>query len=444
MTLPLERIREAILDQQTEFETLCKSEDFVRRHVQIHEIPGMASVVIGIRRSGKSTLLVQHLKNEILSEKTPWLYVNFIDERLSSLEAAQLNDLIRVRAESLESGALPLLYIFDEIQAVPGWESFVERLVRQKQNRVLITGSSAKMLSREMATQLRGRTHASELFPFQFCELIKARAIKTGSSTQESVERMKVFKAYLRQGGFPGVVNPLVKALPLIQQRSVLQSYFETLFFRDIVERNRVTSIPLMKAFTHLLDQQFAAPFTVNKSNERLKSLGLPSDKTKISEMLQWVEDCYLAFSVPLFTESHHRKLANPKKIYWIDNGLLLANSSSAEANSGRLLENAVFLALRSRGHALAYFKDEKQRETDFVVDQKYLIQVCERLDEPSTREREIHALEAAMQRLGLNKALVISLETQETIVLGTKPKRTIEVVRACDWMKQWNLDLPS
>ena len=194
-------------------------------------------------------------------------------------------------------------------------------------------------------------------------------------------------------------------------------------------------SIPLLRSFIQLLGQQFAAMFTVNKSNERLRALGLPSDKVKISEMLQWVEDCYLAFSVSLFTESHHRQQANPKKIYWIDNGLIRANSSSSELNSGRLLENAVFLALRSRGHKIGYFKDTTGREVDFVVDGKYLIQVCERIDDPKTRERELSALDSAMNVLGVKKAYLISLDSRESILLNSKPKRTIEMIPASDWL---------
>lgn len=427
---------ETVLADQFQLLKGTLTESLVKRDLDLKPTPRLAQVLIGVRRSGKSSLLVQTLIQEgFFNRAAPFFYLNLIDERLDGMTLSELSWMTEVFGEKwpLPANLKEQIWVFDEIQVVTGWESLIERLCRNPKNRVFITGSSAKMLSREIATSMRGRSLSTEVFPFSFAETLRAHEVGLESTTAAKSSRRKLLKKYLMEGGFPGLLTT-----PRIQHKQLLQQYFESMLFRDLVERNEFSDIPLLKSFIQLLMSQVSAFFTLNKMNERLIAQGHASSKVKVSEYLASIEDCYLAFPISLYTESKQKQNVNPKKIYWIDNGLLSANYGSIPLGTGKQLENLVFLELKRRGHGLHYFHDKDGYEVDFVVDGKSLIQVCERLDDPSTLKRELRGLASAMDFFDKKRGLILTLENEQEIHIDTK--RRIDIMTVSEWTKSKKL----
>ena len=410
----------------------AKQPSFFQRDLSIEVLPGKALVLTGVRRSGKSTFLRQ-MMNRWLEQKSGSfrpLFVNFFDDRLNGIRAENLSELLDAHFLLYpETTKEESLYLFlDEIEVVEGWELFVERQIRTPGRQVFITGSSSRLLSTEIATAMRGRSLSYEVFPFSFQELVKWEGLTVSALRTDQMKLRGRLEKYLTEGGFPEVVH-----LNAVLQRKILHEYYEVLLLRDLIERHRTTSVELMRQFLNLMIQQVAAPMTINKTHERLKSMGLRSDKATISEFLKWVEDCFMLFPISLFSESHAKQSTNPKKIYCIDNGLAKTVSAGFSKNTGRLLENSVFLHFRSRGMKVNYFKDSAGREVDFVVNGgAELFQVCETLENPETRKREIDALQSAMRFFGVSLGKVITLGDPQEIVI---PEGRIEVISAVKFL---------
>jgi len=415
----MQSLKELILDSQTN--PLFTG---VTRQLEITSLSKKAFIIIGVRRCGKSTLLNQiasRLKTKgISSEK--FLYINFFDERLSKLKTEGLNKVIE---------AYYLLYpekknnekiycFFDEIQIIPDWEKFVDRMLRTENCEIYITGSSAKMLSKEIATQMRGRSLSWELFPFSFREFLEVRKInnKLPFNTKNRIMVQKSFDEYFEKGGFPEVTD-LEKSLRV----KIHQEYFNSILFRDLIERHNISHpLAIMDLSRRLIDN-ITSLYTLNNLTNYLKSLGHKVPKNSVAEYLDWFEDAYFLFSVRVFNASLSKSNANPKKIYCIDQSLVKSVSSGILINSGHLLENLVFIALRRLNVGIYYYKTKGKYEVDFLVQtqkhKKFLLQVSESLVNPSTKQREIRALKIAMTELNLFSGMIITLNEQEQIDVG-------------------------
>jgi len=422
----IESIKSILLDfQEVELVT------GVPRRLPIEAVPGKATVCIGVRRSGKSTYLFQVIQRLVDSgvPRENILYLNFFDDRLHDLQQEGLG-LITEAYYSLypEKKNTETVYcFFDEIQAVAGWEPFVDRLMRTERCEVTITGSSAQMLSREIATQMRGRALSWELFPFSFREFLDYKGIEsTGAlSTKRRLLVQKAFGAYWETGGFPEVAG-LDRRLRI----KIHQEYFRAILFRDLVERHDVSHPKALKDLAHRLVDNIASLYSVNSLTGYLKSLGHKAPKSAVSDYLDWFEDAYFLFTVRIFDASLARSRTNPKKIYCIDHGLVTSVSSGILVNSGHLLENIVFTALRRVCPEVYYHKTKGGLEVDFVAQMqdrsRMLVQVCESMAEPQTRKREVTALGEAMVELGLKAGTIVTRREEEQIkVAGGK----IEVV---------------
>src|SRR5258708_4264687 len=371
--------------------------DYFRRELNVPLLPRKALAVIGIRRSGKTTLLRQIWDDLSRSGHIPverLLHVNFCDERLFGLKAAQLGGLLEAYHElHPDSPRAGPLYVFvDERQVVRGWEYFVDRLLRAG-HRVFVSGSSATLLSRDIASAMRGRSFSIELFPFSFREILSAeKRPLSGWGPRERALLRRRFKIYLQQGGFP---ETLPVSAPL--RRRLLQDYLDAVLLRDIIERHNPSDPAAITHLLHLLMNQVGSFYTLNKTCQRLKAQVLKVNKPEISKALDWFHDSFLFFSLPILSSSRHKQIVNPKKLYCIDPGMAHHHSSGLSDDWGHLLENAVFLHLRRQTESLYYFKDTRQREVDFVVrrpDRTYdLVQVAWSLADPQTRERELQAL---------------------------------------------------
>jgi predicted AAA+ superfamily ATPase len=432
----LETIKSIILDFQE-----ARLETGVPRRLRIETVRGKAAVCIGVRRSGKSTFMFQVMerlgRRGVPRENI--LYINFFDDRLHGLRKDNLGLIadayFSIYPEKKNSEMIHCF--FDEIQAVPGWEPFIDRMMRTEKCEVYLTGSSAGMLSKEIATQMRGRAISWEMFPFSFREFLDFRGIESDGalSTKKRLLVGKAFDDYLEKGGFPEVAG-LDRNLRI----KIHQEYFHAILFRDLVERHDVSHPRALTDLAHWLVDNTGSQYSVNRLTGYLKSLGHKVPKSTVADFLDWFEDAYFLFTVRLFDASLARRAVNPKKIYCVDHALVASVSSGILVNSGHLLENLVFSALRRIHQGIFYYRTKTGREVDFVVPvrgrPRMLVQVCETLAEPKTRKRETTALSEAMAELGLKTANLVTRNEEERIDTGGG---TIEVVP----MWRFLLDLP-
>ncbi len=402
-------LKEIILDfQEAELAT------GIPRRLDVVTLPGKAAICIGPRRGGKSTFMFQCM-GKLLAEGVPReniLYLNFFDDRLHHLgrdgPAAVTEAYFSLYPQ--KKNTQRVYCFFDEIQVVPGWESFVERIMRTEDCEVWLTGSSAGMLSREIATQMRGRALSWELFPFSFREFLDFKGID-GDGPLSARRRLLVqhaFGEYWEIGGFPEVAG-LERRLRI----KTHQEYWGAMLFRDLIERHDVSHPRAVSDLAHRLVDNTASLYSVNRLTGYLKSLGHRSPKSAVSDYVDWFEDAFFLFTVRLFDASLARANVNPKKIYCVDHALVRSVSSGILVNSGHLFENLVFVALRRITSDIFYYRCRTGREVDFVVcmpdGSRMLVQVCESLADPRTRRREVTALRDAMAELGLQSSLLVT-----------------------------------
>lgn len=410
-------LKEIILDfQDVELET------GVPRRVKVTPVAGKATVCIGVRRCGKSTFMFQFIKRLLESgvPKQNILYLNFFDDRLHGLQHYGLGAVLEAYFSlyPAKKNTEKVYCFFDEIQVVNGWESFVDRLMRMEKCEVFITGSSAQMLSREIATQMRGRALSWEMFPFSFREFLDFKGIDGSGpfSTKQRLMVQKAFEEYWDSGGFPEVVG-LARSLRIM----IHQEYFNAVLFRDLVERHDISHPRAVADLAHRLVDNTSSLYSVNSLTGYLKSLGHNAPKSAVSDYLEWFEDAYFLFTVRIFDSSLARTNANPKKIYCVDHSLVSSVSSGILVNSGHLLENLVFTALRRVTPDIFYFKSKGGREVDFIAQfqgRRLLVQVCESLSDRQTRVREISALADAMAELSLPSGIIVTRNEEERIQL--------------------------
>jgi uncharacterized protein len=386
----------------------------VPRRLKVEVVRGKATVCIGVRRSGKSVFmfqLIQRLLDGGISRQNI-LYLNFFDDRLHGLGQQKL-DVILEAYYSLypeKKNTEKIYCFFDEIQMVSGWEPFVDRLMRTEKCQVYITGSSARMLSKEVATQMRGRALSWEIFPFSFQEYLDYKGIESNRhlSTKSRLYVQKAFEEYWQTGGFPEVLG-LKKSIRI----KTHQEYFNTVLFRDLIERHDISHPKAVTDLAHRLIDNIASLYSINGLTGYLKSLAHKVPKSAVSDYLEWFEDAYFLFTVRIFDASLARANTNPKKIYCIDHSMITSVASGILVNSGHLLENLVFTALRCIYPNIYYYKTKSGREVDFIVQSRdrlrILVQVCESMTDPQIRKREVTALNEAMAELKLKSGIIVT-----------------------------------
>ena len=412
----IETVKSIILDFQE-----IPLETGVPRRLQVQTIPGKATIIIGVRRSGKSTYLFQ-VMDRLLDGGVPReniLYLNFFDDRLHNLQKEGLGVIIEAYYSLYpEKKDTEKVYcFFDEIQAIEGWEPFVDRVMRTEKCEVYLTGSSAQMLSKEIATQMRGRALSWEMFPFSFREFLDYRGIdSTGPlSTKKRLTVQKTLDEYWETGGFPEVAG-LDRHLRI----KIHQEYFHAVLFRDLVERHDVSHPKAVTDLAHRLIDNTASLYSINSLTGYLKSLGHKAPKAAVSDYLEWFEDAYFLFTVRIFDASLARRKTNPKKIYCADHALVTSVASGILVNSSHLLENLVFTGLRQVTPDIHYCKTRSGAEVDFIAQlrdrSRMLVQVCESMAESKTRKREVAALNEAMAELGLKSGMIVTRNEEEEI----------------------------
>jgi predicted AAA+ superfamily ATPase len=427
----LELLKEIILDFQSE--TLDTG---VKRHLQYDIVKGKAFVCIGVRRCGKSTLLYQiidALENQGVKRENI-VYINFFDDRLTEIKLGNLS-LIMEAYYSIypeKKGTEEVYCFFDEIQEAKNWELFVERIMRTEKCSVFLSGSSAKMLSKEIATQMRGRSLAWELFPFSFREFADYKQVDYPKlSSRNRLLLKKCFNAYFQKGGFPEV-----RDLPDRLRIKVHQEYYKAILHRDIIERFNVIHPQAVLHAGYRLISSSASLYSINRVTEYLKSFGFKISKGFVSSCIDWFQDAYFLYSVKMFSPSVNKQNVNVKKVYCIDHSLTTSVSAGILANRAHLLENLIFVHLRQRTENLYYYRTEKRQEVDFVwidpQNNRNLVQVSFSLDEPQTKKREVTSLFQAMNELSIQKATIVTMDDEDIIEENGKK---IEVVPAWKYL---------
>jgi predicted AAA+ superfamily ATPase len=387
--------------------TLSETKNSVPRNILFPEAEKMIKVAIGMRRAGKTYFLYQII-HDLLNQGIPLetiLYINFEDDRLLPMNQKAMAELLDSFYTLYPENHDRRCYLFlDELQNVEDWQLVIRRFFDTKNVQIYLTGSSAKLLSKEIATSLRGRSFSIEVWPYDFSEYLSAHSMAKpekilGKITLDTYG--KQFLNFLNRGGFPAV-----QQLPENLHRETLQNYVETVIFRDIVERHRVTNIALLKYLTNTLLKNFSSLFSSNKFFNDVKSQGYQVAKDTIYNYIDYLEDAYLIGTVPLFTESLRRSQVTSKKIYAVDAGLIQANIFTQPDNLGRLLENQIYLDLRRENKKIFYYQTQSGYEIDFVTQspdgKKEFIQVTWDMSDPETRAREERALEEAKKELNL------------------------------------------
>ncbi len=420
-----EALKIILTDQLNQF---AQADDiFLPRETLFKPIVGKANVITGIRRSGKSVFLQEILRKK---SKRP-LILSFFDERLLDFKSNHFSMILECFSE-LNDGAEPDYILLDEIQLVDGWEMYASRLATNKKWMVLLTGSSAKLLSKEIASELRGRSLRYEMFPFSFSEALRFQKIdSTDKSTRNLGKINNALDQYLNWGGFPEV-----QSLDDGLKRRILNEYLEVLLFRDLIERNDFHKVSIARRLFVSLMRQYGNKFSLNQMLKKLQTEGMSVDKEAVSDFLRWMEDAYILFPIRLHTPSEHIARVNPVKIYLNDLGMSQAIESSTESNRGRRFENLVFSELRQRPDfkSLTYFKTKSGFEVDFVFEsldhKKQMIQVAWDLNADS-KDRELLALEQAMSELNIkNSTLITAAQTDLISVSSGK----IKVVKFSDF----------
>jgi uncharacterized protein len=432
-------IREKLADAwEMPFPTLT------RREATVVPMEGKAQAVIGMRRAGKTTFLMQCLADR-LAAGTPrerLVYFNFEDERLGNLEAADLGILLDeyYLAHPQLRRREKVTWCLDEIQLVKGWEKFVRRMMDSERVEIFLSGSSARMLSREVATSMRGRALETVITPYSFREFARHH----GSSLPEpggllsaaaETKWRALYHQYISDGGFPEAAAPL----PQATRTQLLQSYVDTVIFRDVAERHEIGNLQALRAFVRQLLSQCSCSLSVSKIHADFRSRGISVSKETLLSFLAHLEDAFLLFTVPLACRSLRRQHVNPRKLYLADHSLGAAFYSRAQNDRGHAIENIVACELTRRSRLpLHYVKTTEGHEVDFLTHdlegREMLIQVSADITAAKTWEREVRSLhEAGKEYPGATQFLL----TESGLPRGAEVPKGVTVLSVWKWLLQ-------
>lgn len=407
-------MRNILIGHRTERDILA-SGDYVPREgaaeARAAMAGGLIKVITGPRRAGKSVFAFQMLAG------TDFAYVNFDDERLYGL--TDFDELIKAAVQVYGETKT---FLFDEIQNIERWELFVSRLHRQGYN-ILLTGSNAHLLGRELATHLTGRYREFRILPFSFGEFLSARTFSMDDVPGRK-ERQGLLLAhlndYMSQGGFPEVVVKGADA------HSYLATLFESVLFKDIVRRYGIRQTQRLHDLGTWLVSNTAREYTLTSLKN---SLAFGSVHT-VESYLGYMAETFLLFSLSRFSWKAKERTKAPRKVYCYDTGMVKAVRFRSGADTGRLLENVVAVELARRGEVFHCWKEAAGKEVDFVVRREAgtaeLIQVCYDLSEQKTRKREIQALIAAAGSLQGGSLTVLTWDEEGEESSDAGPVRLI------------------
>jgi len=370
--------------------------------------------IVGPRRAGKTYFMYQLIQSLLQSgryTKQDILFIDFEDYRLGGFSTDDVEELFV--AFHRVAGRYPQYLFFDEVQHLPVWNRILRTLHNRRRFKIIVSGSNSKLLDRDIATELRGRYEGITMMPFSFREYLGYRNISLSPASFHTAARGKIVAAledYIRHGGFPEVIM----ARGTFERRRLLQNYFKTIFYRDILERHNIKAQYVLDALMNELLESYSVTFSINRFEKHLKNNGLPGSKRTISNYLQYLQGAFFIIANDKFSFSPRRRIMNPKKIYLTDTGFAALGRPFAE-NRGRLLENVVAIELFRRDMELYYFKSKN--ECDFIVKQgprpRHAIQVCWEIT-PNNEKREIAGLLEALKSLNLESGIILTFAQDE------------------------------
>ena len=364
---------------------------------------GKATAITGIRRAGKTAFLHQ-MRRRLVDRGVPrerLPYLSFEDERLVGLDGRGLGLAVEEyyrRFPGLRDAEVT--WCFDEVQMVAGWERFVRRLLDTERVRVFVTGSSAALLSQEIATALRGRAWQVVMHPFSFEEALRHRRqpVPTEPGFLAPRERSQVERAlldWLQAGGFPEA-----QGLDAASRHQLLHDYVDVAVLRDVIERHEVRNVVGLRALVRHLLGNAGSMFSVEKFHAAFRSQGISIGRDTLHQLLAHLEDCFLVRLVWMESGSERQRMVNPRKAYPVDPGLIPLFDRTGRANVGHALETAVLVELERRRYDVTYVRSREGFEVDFLArragGEAELIQVCADLSDAATANRELRTLAAA------------------------------------------------
>jgi len=418
-------MRDYIVDKKEDIKRL----DVFDRVIDVRFTEEFANTVIGPRRAGKTFFLYNLIKRSKLKDDE-FLFVNFEDDEVKGL-GNEAKRCIQIHTEIY--GREPKYLFFDEIQNLEGWQPFIYSLVEKKKYFIFVTGSSSKLLSREISTQLRGRSLNVILFPFSFKEflLVKNFEIKKVYSSTEKAKIKNYLNEYLRSGGFPQVV------LKKIDEKTFFREYLSVVLYRDLIERYKIANPDVARLLLYSVVQSCAKEFSINKVYKQLKEKEEVSNKT-VYQYFSYLSEVFFSFPLRKFSFSYKKSLLSVPKVYVNDTGLISGLGFRTEI--GKLMETAVFIELKKHElnnvYDVFYWKDYQQREVDFVLARKSkperLIQVTYASNKDEIEKREISSLLKASEELGCKDLSIITWDYEGEAMIE---KKKIKFVPLWKWL---------
>ncbi len=393
---------------------------FYRRDIKVPEFKRINKIItlVGPRRAGKTYLLYQIMKSLLNKghEITDFVYINFENERLFGIKAQDLHNILKAYTELYPRKKNKPILFFDEIQNVPNWELFVRGL-HDRGYKIYVTGSNSKLLSREIASSLRGRATSVEVFPLSFREFLTFRGIELKENWEYSQASLikSLFDKYMNTSGFPEIV--------LEDRLGIIDDYFKTIFYHDVIDRYRIKNMDLMEFLMNYLIRIYSQEFSINKFHHLAKAQGYKSSTSVVHNYIRMLKEVYFAFLVTQRRKGK-KEFTYSKKSYLVDHGFI--NYYVVNKDLGRLLENIVFLHLRRKNNLVYFYKD--RYECDFLTSKAY--QVTYVLNDDNYK-REIGGLTTACQRFKL-RGRIITYDTEDTVRVGS---RSIPVIPIWKWL---------
>ncbi len=411
------------------------------RDLGLEFIRDMSLCVVGARRAGKTYRTYQFIQDHLAAggDIENVCRMQFNDHRLRGLTAESLSLIDEAYYASFPEKRrnAVVLFVFDEIHRVAGWEDYVLYLLDEPTHRVLITGSTSRLLEGNIASGLRGKNFCRVLYPFSFAEFARHYGIAsdTVSSSGQSYLRA-LFERYIEQGGYPGLLD-----LDLAVHVELLQSYWDSMLLRDIIEAHPGDSINIT-VFTHFaqaLMARIGCPMTVRSMIESMRAAGLRFSAETIYKYLHYLEEAFMVFTAPIYSPSEKVRNRNYSKVYAVDWALGNAVAPAGGVDTMRRFENLVYLDMRRRGADVFYYRTRKGYEIDFISETKtaktdttQVVQSCYRLATPEVRARELRGIPETVRHFGLKEATVVTCNEEGEV---RDEGVTINIVPAWKWL---------
>ena len=387
-------------------------------------VEGRATVILGMRRTGKTYRCYQRMR-ELMDSGIPQeklLYLNFEDERLKNFSLDDCQMILDIYYERFPDNRNETCYFFfDEIQNVHGWERFIRRIIDSENIQVTITGSSSKMLSKEMSTAMRGRSLSMEVQPFSLEEYIRfnhhLEEIPEYICDVEKSQIQHALNHYFQWGGMPEI-----QKMDEMDRDNALQEHYNLVTSRDVKERHKVANPDAVDEIAAFIFNSIAERISISRILKYLEERKISTDWTTVKKYISYLCDAYLFYPVALEDRSLARQKRNPVKYYAADLGLIRAMSLNPAGDNGHLLENLVFLQLHRQGYQMTYVQSQKTgKEIDFLAfhpgsKDKKLIQVSWKMSDPSTLKREIEAFQSAAEYLNATEKLIVTWDEEKTL----------------------------